>query len=526
MRQIVYLCIVGFLFSTKMFGFLDHTLINKEKSVERNVKDFSTNELISFTNITNDTLSLIIQHLEKSDRNKNKGLYAISYEHLWDAMLLAKDINAIDKLVEIHRELGMLYSIYGQEGEAVLHKLKSLFYVKEEKVNIKNKYQKLLVAYYGLAVQYRKAKNYDSALVYLDSCSYIEKQQMLKGKENPYVYAEKGTIFLMKNNLLVAEPLLLKSKELLEKENKHYLVIVYSFLGDLYAKKGAKEIAMNYYHKSLKSISVYKSHTDLKTDVLKKIAILYEHKGESLKAYRYLKESTKIADSLFSMRSNNNGKLFNIKNKYKETIVKKDEEIKNQQDVLDKRKKVLYRLIFIIAVIFVSFVMVVFVYYHKIKVRKLESEKEKSTLRTIHTKEKLNAILETKSKELTVSALQLIEKDKNIDKLLDAIKTNAPHVYQKIQSETVRGNKGLWDSFNLRFTEVNTDFYKRLGVVHSNLTPTEQKHCALIKLKFDSKEMARLLNISLNSVHISRHRIRKKIGLERNQDLSNYIAGI
>jgi len=61
---------------------------------------------------------------------------------------------------------------------------------------------------------------------------------------------------------------------------------------------------------------------------------------------------------------------------------------------------------------------------------------------------------------------------------------------------------------------------------HDSLTPTEEKHCELIKLKFDSKEMARLLNISVSSVHISRYRIRKKMRLERGDDLSNYIASI
>ncbi|GAF03649.1 helix-turn-helix transcriptional regulator [Saccharicrinis fermentans] len=134
--------------------------------------------------------------------------------------------------------------------------------------------------------------------------------------------------------------------------------------------------------------------------------------------------------------------------------------------------------------------------------------------------------MEVKSKELTSYALQMIDKDAAIDELLEAIKKDAPRSYKPLQAKYQKGSKDLWDQFNLRFTEVNTAFYSRLNDKHPALSPTEQKHCALIKLNFGTKEMARILNIAPHSVHISRSRIRKKIGLERSDNLEKYIANL
>lgn len=526
MKKYFWLLILGIVFSLNAFSEITKSISFNE----RNEKDISiiVNKQPSDSLIkkSKDTIALIEYHIELSDINKNKGLYAVAYEHLWKALLFAKAINDVEKLASIHDELGVLYGIYGKEDKSIKHKQLSLFYLKKGTLKTRSELRGLIKAYYSLAVQYRKANKYDKSLVYLDSCLYVEKKNTLEKINYPYLDAEKGIIFLSKNQLKEGEELLIKAKEVFEQENKHYIIVVYYFLGDLYTKKKDFDKAIYFYEKSLSSMFVYKSHTDFKTDILKKIGALYQWKGELIKAYFYLEESTKISDSLFSMRSKNNSKLFEIKNRYKETIVKKDAQINQQQHILEKKKRIQSRLIFIIAFIIFSIILLMIIFYHQVKIRKLKVEKENAAIKIKHDKEKLNIVLETKRKELTVSALQLIDKDKNIDILLEVLKNDAPNAYRKIKKEIVRGNNDLWESFNLRFTEVNIDFYKCLREKHNALTPTEQKHCALIKLKFDSKEMARLLNISINSVHISRHRIRKKIGLQRDEDLSNYIANI
>ena len=124
--------------------------------------------------------------------------------------------------------------------------------------------------------------------------------------------------------------------------------------------------------------------------------------------------------------------------------------------------------------------------------------------------EKSRELIDVKSKELASYSLQMIDKDKALNELLQTIKVVSPEKYGSLKHKYGKQANKLWEEFNLRFLEINSDFYTRLSGKHPNLTTTEQKHCALIKLSFDSNEMAQILNISLQSVHTSRYRIRKK----------------
>ncbi|MCK0189955.1 hypothetical protein [Arenibacter sp. F20364] len=84
----------------------------------------------------------------------------------------------------------------------------------------------------------------------------------------------------------------------------------------------------------------------------------------------------------------------------------------------------------------------------------------------------------------------------------------------------------LWDDFNNRFLSQNEGFYQRLLEKVPDLSSADLKICALIKLNFSGKEMAYLLGISLGSVHVARHRLRKKMDIRREINLSTYINSI
>jgi len=146
--------------------------------------------------------------------------------------------------------------------------------------------------------------------------------------------------------------------------------------------------------------------------VLRKLAALYKDKNQVKAAYKYLESSTKIADSLFSICSTNNSKMFEIKNEYQETIADKDKEILSQELNLAKKNKIQIQLVFVLCLIFVVSVLFTLVFSHKAKVKRLQLEKQHVLVQEKHNKEKYELMAETKSKELTVSALQLIEKDK------------------------------------------------------------------------------------------------------------------
>lgn len=80
--------------------------------------------------------------------------------------------------------------------------------------------------------------------------------------------------------------------------------------------------------------------------------------------------------------------------------------------------------------------------------------------------------------------------------------------------------------FETYFDEVHEDFFSRLTEKYPSLTLREQKLCAYIKMNIPSKEIAALLNISQRGVEISRYRLRKKLNIDRDTNLSTYISSI
>ncbi|MBL7848835.1 MAG: hypothetical protein JNL40_15310 [Cyclobacteriaceae bacterium] len=80
-----------------------------------------------------------------------------------------------------------------------------------------------------------------------------------------------------------------------------------------------------------------------------------------------------------------------------------------------------------------------------------------------------------------------------------------------------------WKQFEIHFDRVHGDFLKRLTSEFTELTPGEQKLCAFLRLKMDTKEIANLMGISLRGVEVTRYRLRKKFKLETHQNLSKFI---
>ena len=131
---------------------------------------------------------------------------------------------------------------------------------------------------------------------------------------------------------------------------------------------------------------------------------------------------------------------------------------------------------------------------------------------------------------MAASALQLIEKDEFFKNLKTKIREGEPTMKKSDLNKILRSvsvtNTNTWDEFRLRFIEVNKEFYDTIFEKFPNLSQGDQKICALIKLNMSSKEMSRLLGISVESVHTSRHRIRKKMNLPRTINLEDYINSL
>lgn len=159
----------------------------------------------------------------------------------------------------------------------------------------------------------------------------------------------------------------------------------------------------------------------------------------------------------------------------------------------------------------------------------LESEKEVIRLRN----EKLRIEMIQKDKELANNTMQMIQKSKSLmaikrdlQKLSreigdDLITSHINSMVRKINREIE--DEKQWEVFESHFESVHEEFLKRLKAAYPELTPRELKLCAYLRLNISSKEIATLMNISTRGVEISRYRLRKKLNLDRETNLTEFI---
>lgn len=80
-----------------------------------------------------------------------------------------------------------------------------------------------------------------------------------------------------------------------------------------------------------------------------------------------------------------------------------------------------------------------------------------------------------------------------------------------------------WEVFAQRFDQVHAHFLRRLKERFPQITPKDQKLCAYLRLNLSSKEIAPLLGISVRSVEVSRYRLRRKLDLDSEENLTEFL---
>jgi len=148
--------------------------------------------------------------------------------------------------------------------------------------------------------------------------------------------------------------------------------------------------------------------------------------------------------------------------------------------------------------------------------------------------EKFQNDMNHKNKELANATLHLIQKNKTLTSLkndLNALLKITPsdkpekqiisNVMKKVNRD-LRNEKN-WELFNNYFDEVHQDFISRLKENFDDLTPKELRLCAYLRMNLSTKEIAPLMNISVRGVEISRYRLRKKLQIDHETNLSDFL---
>lgn len=163
---------------------------------------------------------------------------------------------------------------------------------------------------------------------------------------------------------------------------------------------------------------------------------------------------------------------------------------------------------------------------------KKEAEATEKQIIKLQT-EKLQAELASKNRELANSAMSLVYKNELLQKLSDEMtklkdengKRLSEDQLRKIQKVIDDGmnDERDWNLFESSFNEAHESFFKKLKANHPDLVPNDLKLCAYLHMNMSSKEMASLLNISLRGVEIRRYRLRKKLEVPHDKNLTEFL---
>lgn len=175
-------------------------------------------------------------------------------------------------------------------------------------------------------------------------------------------------------------------------------------------------------------------------------------------------------------------------------------------------------------------------YKRKAEEEKLRKENEITRLKS----ERLEYDIKHKSQELSSATMNVMRKNeilidisRQISKLQESdektsLSASAVKQLNKIQKSIQENisHDDDWQRFARNFDVVYENYLKRLVAQYPQLNINDQRLCAYLKMGLSSKEIAPLLNISYRSVEMTRYRLRKKMQLSRDVNLTDYLQNL
>jgi len=113
-----------------------------------------------------------------------------------------------------------------------------------------------------------------------------------------------------------------------------------------------------------------------------------------------------------------------------------------------------------------------------------------------------------------------------IIKQQDHLKVSYPEKYMKRIIRMIDHSiedEDDWKVFRSHFDRAHEDFFKRMKQDFEELTPKDLRLCAYLKMNLSTKEIAPLMNVSPRSVEVHRYKVRKKLGLDHNDNLTEFM---
>ncbi len=466
-----------------------------------------------------------------------------------NSMIQGDFINAMEKFKEGIKYAGksdnkkIMSACYNGMGTILLSRkeeAKALEYFRESLALKKEANDKKGIAktYNSIGKTYESLNKHDTALFYFNKALNIFTGLDMKRSIASSAYQVAG-IHLIKGEYAEAEKSLLKAIDIFKTLNEKTGIVISELRLALVHGKQKKALAA---HEALSAFEKAKEigNPNLISHSYKILSEIFYDNKDYKNAFGYLTKHKNLQDSLFNIEKER--ALAEIEAKYQTN--KKDSEIlllKTKTESQRKQNILLYILIFVFAAGILMLFLLLKLKSTALKRQRMILEKEK----IIHRQEKkiaqqekqlLQEQLESKNRELASKALEMIRYNDAISGIIEKLESltsisgKESPVTQPIKNiirELENRNKqNIWSEFEKIFKNIHTDFYNKLLKICPDLTATEIKTAALLKLNLTTKEIAAITFKSEAGIKTTRYRLRKKLKLSGDDKLVPFLMKI
>ncbi|WP_282016442.1 tetratricopeptide repeat protein [Marinifilum flexuosum] len=480
------------------------------------------------------------------------GNYKEAQTYYFKALEKAELIKYKEREIGLQNNIAIIYSIYKDHDKALelFTKLLNIYEVENDSIQI-------ALTSVNISNIYDELGKYEEGLEYLNKAIpiFISSGNKLKLSST---LNNRGNIYSKVGQLDKALTDYWDALKIAEKNNFESGIISSSInLGQYYVLNKKHEKAIDFFENALK-ISLENHDKARVMECYEGLANAYELSGNYKMALSNTRLYLSYKDEIYNEQTQK--QISEIQIKYE--TEKKENEIEFLQDRIKTQKR---NLLIILGGLLVISVLILRVLKLKqsnlerknllleqekqmdqLALQKMEAEtreKEQENLRLneeMVANEEINRLkqlkykteLKHKERELAANALHMVSKNETLNSFkklaedaLLAQNTEVKKALRKLIQE-IESNIHLdqdWDKFKMHFEEVHQGFFKSLLDRHTDLNTNELRFCAYLRLNLDAKEIARILNISVNAIEKRRYRLRKKLSLESTDSLFEYI---
>ena len=466
-----------------------------------------------------DSIALGREYTFYADIHQNKGNYEIAYENVLKSLDIFNRFEHPTFKAQALHLLASLESINGNFKKANL-------YGKEAYAIYKSQGDKLFQSLEanGIGQSYMKIGDIENARKYLDT-SLALATEMAHPALLGVVKRNLARVLVKTEDFDEGITILEEAAELHRASNRpvEYIRSLY-FLGEAYNNRNYPRKALFYYDSAMNEIQKTNSKSQL-PELLAARSSALEKLNNFEGALQDLKVSKTLNDSINTDKKKQQIEqlraLYETERKEAE-IALQEEEIKtlNEKSRADNLQKGLYA--GGMASALALFGLSVFGYRQRIKRNRVAREKQEE----IYKQE-----IEHKKKELASQTLHLVQKNTFLEELKENLENlkNSPEKFKMEFRRIVmllkkeKASDKDWETFKTYFSEVHNDFDQKLKTLYADISEKEIRLAAFLRMNLTTKEIAATMNVLPDSILKSKYRLKKKLGLDREMDLTNFL---